>query len=312
MENYKKIYITDMHCDTIVKCKRKGIDIISNDMHIDLEKIKNTVSLQDFAIWLDKSYYNRAYDETMECIEFYYEQMKKNKDVIIPVYTYEDILNARKNNKIAALLSIEGGEAIEGSIEKLEKFYEKGVRLMTLTWNYKNDIGGGAGAWEYGISDFGKEVIKRMEYIGMIVDVSHLSDKSFWDVVNIAEKPFIASHSNSRSICSAKRNLNDDQIRALKEVGGVMGINLYSDFISDNDKCGIKDVMKHIDYIIENFGDDIIGFGCDYDGIERTPKGLENVSCLSKIVDEIVSRYGIETAEKIAWRNFDRIFSKIL
>ena len=306
------IKIVDMHCDTIVKCKRKGFDLFENSMQVDLKRMKEVVSVQDFAIWLEKEYYPVAYKETCECIDFYYSQLEKNKDFICHVNTYDEILNARESGEIASILSIEGGEAIEGSIEKLKYFYDKGVRLMTLTWNYKNEIGGGAGFQDLGLTEFGKEVLKTMESLGMIVDVSHLSDKGFYDVLSIASKPFIASHSNSRAICNCKRNLTDDQIREIKNIGGVIGINLYRDFVSLNKECGIDDVMKHIDHIINVGSDEVLGFGCDYDGIDATPDGLFDVSSVYKIVDEIEKRYGRETAEKIAWRNFDRIYSDIL
>ncbi|OUQ60544.1 hypothetical protein B5E58_01345 [Tyzzerella sp. An114] len=308
----ENIKITDMHCDTIVKCKRENQNLFKNNIHIDLERMKNTVSTETFAIWLEKEYYSDAYNETCRCIDFYNAEINKNSNIISHVNTYNDIIKNRKNNIISSILSIEGGEAIEGSLEKLEDFYEKGVRLMTLTWNYKNHIGCGAFYGDENLTDFGKNVVKHMNKKGMIVDVSHLCDKGFYDVLRISDKPFIASHSNSRTICNSKRNLTDEQIIELKNIGGVMGINLYSNFVSEKEHCNIDDVMRHIDHIINIAGDDIIGFGCDYDGIESAPEGLLEVSCISKIVTEIYKRYGKETAEKIAFKNFDRIFSQIL
>ena len=309
MNNIKFI---DAHCDTIVKCNEKNKELFENDLHIDLKRLKDFSYLQTFAIWLDKKYYNNAYVKTCEYIDFYYNEINKNNNIILPIYNYDDILNIINNNKLGALLSIEGGEAIEGSIEKLEYFYNKGVRMMTLTWNNKNQIGYGSDCENIGLTDFGKSVVKNMQKLGMIVDISHLSDKGFFDVYDITEKPFIASHSNSRKICNSKRNLTDEQIKAIRDVNGVIGINIYSNFISEKKYCDIDDIIKHIDYIISITDDNILGLGCDFDGIDNTPKDLYDVSCINKIICRLECLYGRETTEKIAWKNFDRVFSEIL
>ena len=163
-----------------------------------------------------------------------------------------------------------------------------------------------------GLTSFGKDVVREMNRLGMVVDVSHLSVNGFWDVEKTAEMPYIASHSNARGVCSGARNLSDDQIRAIAGHGGVIGINLFSPFVADKERVGLEDVMRHIDYIIKLAGDDCIGLGCDFDGIDKTPVDLQNISHLKKLLDRIEKEYGKETADKIAEKNFLRVLKKIL
>ena len=309
-----KYHLIDTHCDTLVKAYEENKVLFKNDLHIDFERMmKYDSPMQFFAMWIDKKYFSNAYEKTNEYIDFFEKQLDENKSIVSKVLTYSDYLNNRKEGKISALLAIEGGEAIEDKIENLFSLYNRGVRSMTLTWNYANLIADGAGVEEpIGLTEFGREVIYNMNKLGMIVDVSHLADKSFWDVCGEAKKPFIATHSNARSICSHKRNLTDKQLKTLADRGGVTGLNIYSKFISDNDICDITDILKHVDHILNVAGEDVLGIGCDLDGIETMPEGFTGIESLEKLINALADRYGERIAEKIAYSNFARVLKDAL
>ncbi|NLK38401.1 MAG: membrane dipeptidase [Epulopiscium sp.] len=309
------IRFVDGHCDTIVKMADHGEDLWENQRHIDIKRLQEFGNpLQFFAIWLDPRHYPISLHKTMEYIDFYYQQLKLYEEYIAPVYSYEDIQKNDVCGKISALLSLEGGEALEGSLSILRMYYRLGVRAMTLTWNYRNALADGVLESETGggLTKFGKEVVQEMNNLGMIVDVSHISEKGFWDVEKIAEQPYIASHSNAKAICPAARNLTDEQIKVIARRGGVIGINLYPPFLSEANHASMEDVLQHIDHIIELVGDDYIGLGSDFDGIEHTPFDICHVSDYSVLFQKIEARYSKDTMEKIGHRNFLRVLKKIL
>ena len=248
--------VADMHCDTIGviyenRLLGNSYSLKENKLHIDIKKMKKAdYLLQNFAMFIDINKYKKPYETLQEMIDVYYEELNKNKKDIIPVYKYEDILRCKNENKIAALVTIEDSGALECKIERLQEVYDRGVRLMTLTWNYPNGVGYPNVKLKVddngkilekpdislintkdGLTNFGIELVERMETIGIIVDVSHLSDAGFYDVLKNTKKPFVASHSNARSISNVARNLSDDMIRNLAERGGVTGINFCSNFI---------------------------------------------------------------------------------
>ena len=300
----------DMHCDTAAFIYKNNENLFDSKGHISIEKLmkyKNPV--QVFAIWLGKKYYNNnAFKETQDIIENFKNQIQINSDYISLTKNFYEIKN---NNKISALLSIEGCEALEGNMDNLYRLYDMGIRLMTLTWNYKNCVGTGVMDSKLGggLTSFGKDAVREMEKLGIIVDVSHLCDEGFYDVEKITQKPFAASHSNARTICPHKRNLKDNQIRIIADRGGIIGLNLYSDFLNSTGKASVDDVMRHVDYMLKICGEDHIALGCDFDGIDCTPTGLEDVTRLGTLFDRIEKEYGQIIASKIASDNFMRLAS---
>lgn len=307
--------IVDGHCDTIVKLLKDGEGLLENQKHLDLRRLSEFgTPVQFFAIWLEPAFYPISLRQTIKSIDYYYSQLEQNKDIIRHSNGYQDILKNKAEGKMSGLLSLEGGEALEGDISSLRMLYRLGVRGMTLTWNHRNPLGDGVAerGTGGGLTSFGKDVVREMNRLGMVVDVSHLSENGFWDVERTAEMPYIASHSNAKGICSCPRNLTDEQIRVIAGRGGVIGINLYPPFIAEKETVDLEDVMRHIDYIINLAGDDCIGLGCDFDGIDKTPVDLQNISHLKKLLERIEMEYGKEIADKIAEKNFLRILKKIL
>lgn len=245
----------------------------------------------------------------------------------------DDMLECSKSGKIGLFMSLEGLEPIGKDLNKIDEFYNKGIRLMGLTWSRDNAVAYGShfqdSSFEHkGLTDFGIEVIKYIEKLPIILDVSHLNEKGFWDVVNNYSKPFIASHSNCRAIHDITRNLSDEQIIAIAKSGGVIGINGSNIIISSSDEfTNISSYVDHIDNVVKIAGVDHVGFGFDLcnrimqyvpksflDSVERVPKDvIKDHSEVPLIVDELINRgYSDDEIDKITYGNFFRIIEKIL
>ncbi len=305
----------DCHCDTITAIYEKGENLYENSGHIDIKRLMQyKTPVQLFALWLKKTDYGHAVRKTMEYILFYEKELEKNKKWIAPAYCIQDIDKNKKNGRISALLALEGGEALEGSLDMLEVYYKIGVRALTLTWNYRNELADGAGEGQTcgGLTRFGRETVKKMEQLGMLVDVSHLSDAGFLDVVKYTQKPFIASHSNCRALCDTERNLTDRQIEIIAQRGGVIGINMYPPFLSVGGRADVEDVMKHIRHIIALAGEECIGLGCDFDGIDVTPQGICDITQVQKVINKVREEFGSRTAYLLEEGNFLRVMREVM
>ncbi|AMJ42043.1 dipeptidase [Anaerotignum propionicum] len=305
----------DGHCDTIVRLWEKNQELFSNDGHIDIVRLnKFSAPLQFFAIWLDSKYHPISMRQAMKYIEFYYSQLQKNSRVIGHINSFTDVIKNRLENKISALLALEGGEALEGEISAIHTYYRLGVRSITLTWNHRNRLADGVAEEESrgGLTRFGRQVIEEMEELGMLVDVSHLSESGFSDVVKFAKKPFIASHSNARAICDMPRNLKDNQLLKIAEKGGVVGLNLYSPFIVKYGQGGIDDILSHIQHMLSVMGEDFIALGTDFDGIHSTPKEISGVQDMDLLFISIENEFGKVVAEKIFSENLLRVLKEVL
>lgn len=308
------LFFFDGHCDTITTAMKKNEGLFQNTCHIDFKRLfEFEYPVQVFSIWLEKKYLKDAYCSTLKAIEFFKNEIENNADFIGNVFCFNDIKENINNRKISGIIGIEGGEAFEGSIEKFERLCYEGVRVINLTWNYENELGFGAVTEsKKGLKSFGKAIVKKMNEKNIIIDVSHLNEAGFWNVYDLSEKPFIASHSNSYSICPHCRNLTDEQIRVIAEKRGVIGINLYPFFLEKNGNADIEDILRHIDYIINIGGDECVGFGCDFDGIDCCINGVENINGIKIIYKKILERYGIITTCKIMGGNFMRVFENVL
>jgi len=214
------------------------------------------------------------------------------------------------------ILSIEGGEALEGDLGVLRVLHRLGVRLLTLTWNQRNQIADGVGESRTGsgLTEFGLKVIDEMNDLRMLIDVSHLSETGFWDVIKRSKAPIVASHSNCYALCPHLRNLKDEQIKALADKGGVIGITFVPNFLTqEKRKTTVKDVVKHIDYLVEKVGVDCVGLGSDFDGTGALPLGLEGVDKIPNITEELLNRgHKEKDIKKILGENFLRVFKDVI
>ena len=229
--------LIDMHCDTFwLMMRTQGIGLQKNDLCIDIEKMKAAGSMaQFFASFIHMSGFEggnaveEAYQHALDMIAYGKAELAKCSDSIAIARNYDELIANRDSGKMSAILTVEEGGIINGKMEYLEELYRQGIRLITLTWNYENSIGFPNSRepelMNRGLKPFGIEVVRRMNELGMLIDVSHLSDGGFWDVVRYSTKPFVASHSNARVLCSHPRNLTDEMIKALAEKGGVAGVN---------------------------------------------------------------------------------------
>ncbi len=304
--------IFDAHCDTLSILADRNQSTLNSATMVRRDMMDSYEGyIQVFAAFVSPEEHNPLKRAICLSDKFYEEVKNGDFQVITSAKILDDVI---KNSKRGAILSIENGNALCGSIEVLNMLYRVGFRAVTLTWNGSNELGYGAVDSEgKGLTDFGKIVVKRMNELGMVIDVSHLSEKGFWDVAMLSTKPFMASHSNASALCNHPRNLSDSQIKALIEKRGVIGINLYPMFLTGTDKADLSDVIRHIEHILALGGEDSLGIGTDFDGISCTPSGLEDASCLYKIFDELSKRgYSTETIQKISYRNFVRLFSKCL
>lgn len=241
--------------------------------------------------------------------------------------TAADIERIAANGKIAALIGIEGGHAIEDSLEKLREFHGMGVRYMTLTHANTNNWADSSGdkPRHSGLTGFGKQVVGEMNRLGMIVDISHVSDKTFWDVLETSRAPVFASHSSCRALSSIPRNMSDDMIRALAKKGGVIQINLGCDFLSQRYADAVKrnpkqkpapatleDVVAHIDHAVEVGGIDAVGLGSDFDGVSCVPSGLSDVSQFPNLTRALLEKgYRQEQIDKIYGGNTLRLMRAV-
>ncbi len=306
----------DAHCDTLQKIYDNDKSLRENDLHLDLVRLKNRArsSVQVFAAFVDKE--NDVLPPKERCVQLitkYWEECKRNTDLIKHCNSSDDIYSAVAQKRIAGLLSIEGGEALEGKIENLGFFYEMGVRIITLCWNYQNEIADGVLSDEdIGLTDFGKTVVSEMNRLGMLIDVSHMSEKSFWDVVEYSRMPISATHSNAKEIKKHPRNLSDEQIKAVIKKNGCIGINIYPEFVSDND-CKICDIIRHIEYIMALGGENNIGIGSDLDGIDKLPQSINGAEDLEKIFDSLLRLgYSEKLVSKLAGENFLRLIGDVI
>jgi membrane dipeptidase len=332
--NYKnRLDVIDMHCDTITKKEFKK-DGYFNDLHLNFFKMaKGEYLAQCFAIFLPLKVEKHPFEKAKSYYEIFKKQIAENNSIISQVTSYQELINNKSKQMMSAILTLEEGGIIEGSLEKLEEVYSWGVRMMTLTWNYENEIGypninygdglekvdrKNKNEWlkphlvnteEKGLKPFGIQVVKKMNELGMIIDVSHGSDALFYDVIKYSSKPIVASHSNSRSVYNHKRNLTDDMIRALAKNGGVIGINYCPEFVSKKRKTSqIPDLVKHINHIREVGGIDVIALGSDFDGID-TPVGMSDCTKTLELKEALIEAgYSPKDIKKIFHDNFLRVF----
>lgn len=310
---------SDIWTDVAVKSS-KGENNIIKKYHYD-NLIKGKIGGSIFVIWTEPKNYNRALERVREIQDAIKKELEYIDDVILIAKSYDDIIKAQKENKLYIFIGFEGLISIDDNISLLDEYYDFGARHASLTWNEENKLATGArGDSNRGLTPLGKKAVKKMQEKGMIVDVSHLNDKSFFDIMDITSAPIIASHSNARALCNSMRNLTDEQLRAIRDVNGVIGYNSYKDFTDENtDKQTLNRAVDHIKYIADKIGIDHIGLGFDYNEYfedEEVPpavKGLENASKSYDIIVKLKEAgFNNEEIEKIEYKNFHRIIKEIV
>lgn len=300
------IPLFDCHCDTGAHAREHGEKLRRNRMQLDLERLSHySPAGQVFAVCAADDAEPVKFADVS--IAFFLEQIKENSDIVKLCLNFRDILSAEKEGKIAALLSIEGAE----QISDIDAAYGQGVRIVHMTWNHDNALCGAAMDSGAGLTQEGKSFVLRAQQLGIMLDMSHVSERGFWDTLSISTRPVIAGHSNARAVCNVTRNLTDAQFTALVKQGGGAGINLYPEFLGLG--RDIDAVFAHIEHFMSLGGERAVFLGCDLDGIEQMPKGISGVQDLGRIYEALLRHnYPERLARDIFRNNILRVMEKAL
>lgn len=303
------MHLIDLHCDTLYKAVTDNIPFDSDAVEVKIESDKQNHKLQCYAIWLPDDYSGEQAEKTFLKSALLLKKECERCQISL-IDSKDKINNVFSENNYSACFTVENALALNGKIENVRKFSELGVRIMTLTWNGSNNIGDGAEVYKSkGITDFGKEVVREMEINNIIVDISHSSEKLFYDVAEISRRPFIASHSNSYTVTSHRRNITDEQFTILKNQGGITGINFHRDFLSnDPDNANVYDILRHVEYFLSLGGENNICFGSDFDGC-TLPNDIENSRIMNEIYEMFLKHnYEERIIKKIFYENALKFF----
>ncbi|PGZ07180.1 diguanylate cyclase [Bacillus cereus] len=299
--------IFDAHCDVLFQLwSAKGKKDFRNDsqLHITFEQLKNRKgSIQCFAIYVPETVaYERRFEVALQMIDIFHSEILSLPGMKF-IQTKDDI-NMLKQDEIGALLTLEGCEAIGKDVMKLRLFYRLGVRSFGLTWNYANLLADGAlETRAAGLTSFGKQVVQELNMLHLWTDVSHLNERSFWDVIEIAKNP-IASHSNCYKLCQHPRNLNDEQIGALIKRNSIIGVTFVPQFLTSERQAHITDILRHVEYICSIGGEKNVGFGSDFDGILETVVNVTAYREYENVVNELYKHYDTSTVERFLYDDF--------
>ena len=372
-QDYKQVHqkniLIDTHNDILTTALSDSISFdqdLKGKTHSDLKRMKEAgMDVQVFSVWCDGNqpepfaYANRQIDTLYAWIE-------RNPAQMMIVKTPADLKQAVKQQKLGSIIGVEGGHMIEDDLTNLDALFERGARYLTLTWNNSTPWASsamdenmpaksplsGENAPKKGLNDFGRQIVGRMNELGMMVDLSHVGEQTFWDVMKATRKPVLVSHSNCFQLCPVSRNLKDEQIRAVGENGGLICLNFYSGFLkpeyeklsrefntkhkAERDSLlkinpesyfaneylfkkypqevqdlrpSYTQIVDHLDHIVKLIGADHVGFGSDFDGINSTPQGLDDITGYPLITKELLARgYNKKDIAKIMGGNFIRVF----
>ena len=308
------IPLFDGHCDTILRCYQRGSSLAENDGHLDLARVgKFAPYAQFFALFGDSAAcggkpLRRIFEEELA---LYRREIGANHDRIAHCTTAAQARFAFRRGKAAAFLSVEGAELLDCDLGRLEEAWRLGVRAVNLTWNRPNALSGtNAAEQDRGLSPLGRAFVRRMEELGMLVDVSHLSDPGFWDVAEMAQKPFFASHSNSRAVFFDPRNLTDAQFTAIIEHHGVAGLNLYAGFLGE--EADLDTVVAHLEHFLALGGEANVSLGGDWDGCETLPRGVSGIQDMDRLYERLLRRnYPEALVRALFYDNLMRVVSEV-
>jgi membrane dipeptidase len=362
---HKKAVLIDTHNDFISTGIEKGKSFdqdLKGITHSDLNRMKQGgIDVQVFSIFCDENYgMGTAYAFANREIDTLYNTIARNPGKMMLVRTPAELKSAVKSGKLGSMIGVEGGHMIEDNLDYLNKLYERGTRYMTLTWNNSTSWASSAAderagkdlGHPYGLNALGEKIVQRMNELGMIVDISHVGEKTFYDALRITTKPVIASHSCTYALCPVPRNLTDDQIKLIGKNGGVIHLNFYSGFVDssfreknnafirkhqaekeellkqnpsdfyanlklhekykaeiDNVRPSLTLLIDHLDHIVKLIGTEHVGIGSDFDGINSSPRELNDVTDMPLITEELLKRgYSKKDIRKILGGNFIRVF----
>lgn len=320
--------LTSFHSvSTLIDLHNDVLEVMANDTsyhlkqrhnynHTDIPRLKDGgVDLQFFSVWVSPTQYTNYYQQAQVMLNIFNSELNQNATSISQARNWSQADSIIQQNKISAVIGVEGGHHIENSIDKLVNLYNAGMRYMTITWNNSTDWAVSAQdsrSTTVGLSDFGRQVIRTMDSLGIIIDVSHTGIKTIQDILQETQNPIVATHSGVRALRNHYRNLYDWQIQDIANSGGVIGVVFYPYFLNGSSNASINDVIAHIDYIKNLVGIDYVAIGSDFDGIEVVPLGLEDTSKFPNLTEALFDHgYSREEIEKILYKNFKRVFEQV-
>lgn len=302
----------DLHCDTLVECLSRGKSLLRNDLHVSVEKgCSFAPYVQCMAIWLPDTvrgeealaYFDRHAD-------FFEREAKSGAFTVLRCGADLERLDAQCC--VGLMLTVEGGAAIAGELRNIAHLRRRGVRMMTLTWNGSNEIGSGVMSGDpFGLTPFGVKAVREMERQGIVIDISHASERLFYDVAAHTSRPFVASHSNAKALCGHPRNLTDDQFGVLRERGGLVGLNYFKAFLNDDpERADIDDLYAHAEHFLALGGEDVLAMGSDFDG-STMPHGITGLESVEDIAETFL-RHNLSEAlvRKIFFENAAAFFKR--
>ncbi len=354
MELHRRAIVIDTHSDLTSRIVDEGVDIGKRlpDGHQDIPRMQaGGLDAQFFSVYVAAKYAEKGGPKrALQMMDAVYRAVEKYPDKLQLAVCVSDVYRAVAHGRIAALMGLEGGHGLQNSLEVLRMFYRMGIRYVTLTHSNTNDWADSSTdqpKWG-GLNELGEKIVREMNRIGMMVDISHVSDDTFWDVIRISKAPVIASHSSCRAIANMPRNMSDEMIKALAKNGGVIMINFASSFLNPQwgertnyilqqirdkyhgdfgmwDKmwnemnaknpvppATLDDLINNIDHVVKLVGPDYVGLGSDFDGVSNLPVGMEDVSKLPWITYKLLQRgYSEEDILKILGGNILRVFSQV-
>ena len=363
---YREAFVIDTHNDMPSRILEDGYDpdvrhapgFGPREGHTDLPRlIESGLTAEFMSAWVSSSYAARpgaSFARAMEHVTTIRAWVDRHPDRLRFATTAADVRRAKEEGKVAILIGVEGGHAIESSLDRLRELHARGVRYLTLTWNngipWAGSAFGEGGTRTGGLTDFGREVVREMNRLGMLVDISHVSDSTFFDAVASSSMPVIASHSSARALAASPRNLSDDQLRAVARTGGVVNVNFFSRFLDDEYRARAESVdarvaaasaspdgaaaripamrdsllaaiqqtpfgvlIDHIDHIARVAGVDHVGIGSDFDGVSALPAGMEDVTRLPRIAQALLDRgWSEQDVKKMLGGNMLRVMTRVL
>lgn len=327
LDIHREAFVVDTHCDAL-QCLYPGrVDPLTPHRlelglgkrakvgHVDIPRlVEGGVDCQVLAVGAARVIFPpRAVKTALQMIDIFYRECEKNREKIAPVFAYDDIVKVHSEGRVAVMLAVEGGEVIGGDSGVLRMLHRLGVRMFSLVY-HRSELADGASQniTKGGLTTLGLEIAEELQRLRVLIDVSHINDAGFWDLIEVVKAPMIASHSSCRELCDHPRNLSDEQIRAIADRGGVVGINFAPNFIHPTEAT-VERVVDHIDHVADIAGVDYVGLGSDFDGIRDTPRGLEDVTKIPNITKALVEReYPPHDIKKILGNNHLRVFKQVI
>ncbi len=317
---HRESLIVDTHCDAlgaVVRGERR-LGERSTQGQFDLPRaLEGGVTAELLAIYLKTPQPGSCMRQTVEYLDAFHREVEAFSDVAVAATRVDDVLRAKEQGKVALILTIEGAEALEGDLSFLRVCHRLGVRSLGLTWNRRNEAADGVGELRTGggLSEFGVQLVKECNRLGILIDMAHLAPAGVEDVLELSEAPVVVTHGNSHALVPFVRNLTDAQLEAIAAKGGAVGVTAVPRFLSENeDRAPLSALLDHVDHMVKVMGEDGVGIGTDFDGVrDARVEGLEDASTMPHLTEGLAERgYGRQAIQKIMGGNFLRVFRQVM